>query len=78
MNWITADNVVSLFPLLTFNRRQSYINLPYDHHNAPKWVNKYEDRGFQIMHSGSASSVHPFLQWRTTNDNYCFRHAFTR
>ncbi|KAJ7490408.1 hypothetical protein B0H11DRAFT_1912374 [Mycena galericulata] len=54
MNYLTADKVVSLFPISTFVLRKSYVSkIAPETATPPGWKTKYHARGFRIIQKRS-------------------------
>ncbi|KAJ7730779.1 hypothetical protein B0H16DRAFT_1469462 [Mycena metata] len=73
MNYMTDEQVVSVFPLSTFILRKSYLarSRKEGHDRSSKWKNKYQQRGFRVVHKRSRGSHNDLKQGkRTSMDRY--------
>ncbi|PPQ74440.1 hypothetical protein CVT26_001421 [Gymnopilus dilepis] len=71
MNFLTADNAISVFPLSTFVHRVSYISKirTESTRRTEAWISKYEARGFKVVGScNSEEAQHVVSGFRYAGD----------
>ncbi|PPQ86098.1 hypothetical protein CVT26_001220 [Gymnopilus dilepis] len=74
MNFLSADEAISVFPLATFRDRTSFIShLPSSADKHYAWKRKYRKRGFNLVGESTSDRVsHLPLGFRTVGDKYCW------
>ncbi|PPQ97600.1 LOW QUALITY PROTEIN: hypothetical protein CVT26_002399 [Gymnopilus dilepis] len=78
MNFLSADEAISIFPMTTFEDRTSFVShlrSTAERHCA--WKRKYRKRGFDIVADQKSRSVSRLvLGCRTVGDRHCWRIKF--
>ncbi|KAJ7476315.1 hypothetical protein B0H11DRAFT_1917533 [Mycena galericulata] len=69
MNYMTSDQVVSVFPRSTFILRKSYISKTRNEkrQRTDVWKSKYEERGFRMIHRRSRGQHNDLRQGKRTS-----------
>ncbi|PPQ66494.1 hypothetical protein CVT26_011182 [Gymnopilus dilepis] len=79
MNFITADEAISVFPLSTLVHRLSYISRIREESDARSdgWMKKYEERGFVFVGPGNQHEARFFVKGhRHASDQHSWRIRF--
>lgn len=76
MNFISAQEAVSVFAKLTLVDRVSYVTNPRMTHKEPTWVEKYKSRGFRMVCADTQEAQYHGMIDRYVGDEECFRLRF--